>query len=95
MVVSVPILSFSQFAFPFPRSLFHFCGMLCILFWLSLAMGGSMHLTSMGMGHQPLGQFSVLLALCHRVLLISTFFSHPPSEALPGSGAGDITNSKQ
>lgn len=45
-----------------------------------------------------MGQFSVQFALCHRVLLISTFFSHsppPPPEALPGSGAGDITNSKQ
>lgn len=50
----------------------------------------------LGLGRRPMGQFSVLLALCHRVLLISTFFSHPPlSEALPGSGAGDITNSKQ
>lgn len=30
------------------------------------------------LGHQPMGQFSVLLALCHRVLLISTFFFPPP-----------------
>lgn len=45
-----------------------------------------------------MGQFSVQFALCHCVLLISTFFfpSHPSTpEALPGSGAGDITNSKQ
>lgn len=31
----------------------------------------------LGLDCQPMGQFSVLLALCHRVLLISTFFPPP------------------
>lgn len=31
----------------------------------------------LGLGRRPMGQFSVLLALCHRVLLISTFFPPP------------------
>lgn len=48
-----------------------------------------------GLNHEQMGQFGVLLqALCPRVLLISTFFPTPP-EALPGSGASDITGGKQ
>ncbi len=42
-----------------------------------LAMVGACIQHLLGLGRQPMGQFSVLLALCHRVLLISTFFPPP------------------
>lgn len=70
------------------------CGVVHFVFALLAVVGVCIqHL--LGMGRQPMGQFSVPLALCHRVLLISTFFPPPLPGALLGSGAGDITNSKQ
>lgn len=47
---------------------------------LLAAKGGGVRIQhQLGLNHEQMGQFGVLLqALCPRVLLISTFFSHPP-----------------
>lgn len=52
------------------------CGVVHFVFTLlAMVVACIQHL--LGLGRQPMGRFSVLLALCHRVLLISTFFPPP------------------
>lgn len=61
-----------------PSSLMR-CGFFLFCFVLALpsAVGARVH-QRLGSDCQSMGQFSVQLALCHRVLLISTFFFPPP-----------------
>lgn len=69
-----PSLSLPVYPCPCFLSLCMWC---CAFCFALLAMVGVCIQHLLGLGHQPMGQFSVLLALCHRVLLISTFFPPP------------------
>lgn len=53
------------------------CVVLCSLFFALLALVGGCIQCLLGLGCQPVGQFSVQFTLCHSVLLISTIFPHP------------------
>lgn len=79
---------------PQPSPCSRVAAFLFLLCWLRGGGGRIQH--QLGLNREQMGQFGVLLqALCPRVLLISTLFSHPPWGALPGSGASDITGGKQ